>query len=126
MNSFLKYNTASILWALAILIICLLPGKDIPSFTLFEYDKIVHFLIYAALAVMMYYGWKKQNTFSSLYKFTLLKILLITFLYGFAVEVLQEWLTADRHFDILDALANSTGAIAGSFLCIFVKDKIIS
>jgi hypothetical protein len=37
------------------------------------------------------------------------------------VEVMQDLFTADRHFDLFDALANSTGAIAGS---VVVKLKI--
>ena len=115
MKEFLKYNLLSIAWGLLILILCLLPGKDIPSLTIFEYDKVVHFLIYVVLAFLMYYGWKKQNAFLLLHKQTLLKILLITSAYGFLVEVLQELLTTDRHFDIFDALANSLGAVGGSW-----------
>ncbi|MBI4931233.1 MAG: VanZ family protein [Bacteroidetes bacterium] len=124
MNSFLKYNLLSLLWAILILVLCLMPGKDLPSLTIFEYDKIVHFLIYLLLAIMMYYGWRKQNSFLSLHKNTLIKILLITTIYGFAVEIMQELFTADRHFDIFDALANSVGAVAGSLLCLSLKQKL--
>ena len=124
MNSFLKYNTLSIFWALLILVLCLLPGKDIPSLAIFEFDKLVHFLIYMLLALLMYYGWKKQTSFPALQNKTILKILIITSTYGFVVEILQELLTADRHFDILDALANSTGAVAGSLMGTFVKKKL--
>jgi len=92
MNSFLKYNSLSILWTLMILIICLLPGKDIPSYTIFEYDKIVHCIIYLLLAIMMYYGWKKQNSFPALHQNAPMKILFITSIYGFLVEILQEFL----------------------------------
>lgn len=123
MNSFLKYNLLSVLWALIILILCLMPGKDLPSVTLFEFDKIVHFGVYLILALLMYYGWKKQNSYTSLHERTVLKILLLTFTYGFAVEVIQELFTADRHFDIFDALANSAGAVAGSILSIYINPK---
>ena len=116
MNSFFKYNSIPILWAILILALCLMPGKDLPSITIFEFDKIVHFAIYMVLALLMYYGWKKQNSFLSLHHQTLLKIMILTFMYGFLVEVIQEFFTADRHFDILDALANSAGAISGSCL----------
>ena len=124
MSSFIKYNSLSILWAAAILILCLLPGKDLPSLTLFEFDKIGHFIIYLLLVIMMYYGWKKQNSFLVLHHNTLIKILLITSSYGFLVELLQELFTADRHFDIFDALANSTGAVGGSLLCMYLKPKL--
>jgi len=123
MYSFFKYNSLSILWASLILIACLMPGKDLPSVTIFEFDKIVHFVLYLALALMMYYGWRKQNSFSALHRNTALKILLITFSYGFAVEIMQELFTADRHFDIFDALANASGAVAGSLLGTKFKEK---
>lgn len=126
LKSFIKYNLASALWALLILVLCLMPGKDLPSVTILEFDKLVHFVIYLLLALLMYYGWKKQDLFLSLHQHTVVKILIITFAYGFAVEVIQELFTADRHFDILDALANSTGAVAGCYLTAFLKKKILT
>lgn len=120
MNSFLKYNFLSILWALLILVLCLMPGRDLPSVDILEFDKIVHFFVYVLLALLMYYGWNKQSTYPALHQRTILKILTITFTYGFAVEVIQELFTADRHFDIFDALANAAGAVGGSALSQFV------
>ena len=116
--SFLKYNWPSILWAAFILVLCLIPGRDLPSVTIFEFDKIVHFTFYVILAWLMFYGWRKQISFLSLRQNALIKILIITSVYGFAVEVMKELLTADRHFDIFDALANSSGAVAGSLISV--------
>src|ERR1043165_1876607 len=110
-NSFLKYNWPSILWAGVILLLCLMPGKDLPSISLWEFDKIGHFCVYVLLALLMYYGWKKQNVYRFFHQHMLLKILIITSAYGFAVEIMQDLFTADRHFDLLDALANSIGAV---------------
>ena len=124
MNSFLKYNSFSLSWALLILILCLMPGKDLPSVDIVDFDKLVHFGIYVVLALTMFYGWKKQSSFLSLHSNTITKILIITSIYGFAVEVMQELFTADRHFDIYDALANSTGAIAGSLMGTTFKKKL--
>lgn len=118
MSNFLKYNWPSILWAAFILTLCLLPGRDLPSVTIWEFDKVIHFAFYVILAGLMFWGWRKQDTFSALHTNTFLKILVITFTYGFAVEILQEALTTDRHFDWLDALANSTGAVAGCLISV--------
>jgi VanZ family protein len=100
-----------------------MPGKDLPSVSIFEFDKIVHFTLYLLLALMMYYGWKKQDSFISLHHNTLMKILIITSTYGFAVEIMQELFTTDRHFDIFDALANSIGGTVGSLLGVYLKPK---
>lgn len=124
MNSFLKYNVASILWTLLILVLCLMPGHDLPSVEIFEIDKVAHFGIYLILALLMYYGWRKQSSFPSLHKNTMIKILILTSSYGFAVEIMQELFTTDRHFELLDALANSIGAVAGSLLGMSLKQKL--
>lgn len=124
MNSFLKYNIAAILWTLLILVLCLMPGRDLPSVSIFEIDKVAHFGIYLILSLLMYYGWRKQNSFLSLHKNTMVKILILTSSYGFAVEIMQELFTTDRHFELLDALVNSIGAVAGSFLGISLKQKL--
>lgn len=118
MSNFLKYNWPSILWAAFILTLCLLPGRDLPSVTFWEFDKVIHFAFYVILAGLMFWGWRKQDVFSALHTNTFLKILVIAFTYGFAVEILQEALTTDRHFDWLDALANSTGAVAGCLISV--------
>jgi VanZ family protein len=124
MNSFIKYNTLPILWAIIILGLCLMPGKDLPSVSIFEFDKFAHFGIYLILSLLMYYGWKKQNSFLSLHQNAILKILIITSTYGFLVEVMQELFTADRHFDIFDALANSSGATVGCVVVNYFHKKI--
>ena len=124
MNSFLKYNIFSIAWAILILILCLMPGKDLPTVNILNFDKLAHFGVYVILSLSMYYGWKKQVSFLSLHSNTIIKILLITSTYGFIVEILQELLTTDRHFDIFDALANAAGGMAGSLMGTFVKKKL--
>jgi len=121
MNSFIKYNTLSILWTACILIGCLLPGRDLPDVAINISDKAIHFTIYFLLSIFTYYGWIKQNSFYALHRNTILKIVFLTSIYGFIVEILQHILTTDRYFDLYDALANSTGAIAGCMICIFLK-----
>src|SRR5437016_4193536 len=95
-----------------------MPGKDLPSISIFEADKIGHFCVYLLLSILMFYGWRKQSSFPYLHRNAFLKILIITSVYGFAVEVMQELFTADRHFELLDAAANSIGAVAGSLISV--------
>ena len=116
MNSFLKYNIASFLWAIVILVLCLMPGRHLPHITIWQFDKIVHFGLYFCFSILLYYGWEKQESFLTLHERTLLKTILFAAVFGFSVEVMQELFTADRHFELLDALANIIGATAGSFL----------
>lgn len=117
-SSFLKYNLPSILWAVFILGICLVPGKELPSVNILEFDKLVHFGVYVVLAMLLFWGWKKQTAVPFLHRNALSKIMFITLIYGFSVEILQELLTADRHFELLDAIANAAGGIAGSLISV--------
>ncbi|MCW5906613.1 MAG: VanZ family protein [Chitinophagales bacterium] len=118
LRNFLKYNLPSILWAVFILGVCLIPGKELPSVSIWEFDKLVHFGVYVVLAILLFWGWKKQTAFPFLHRQVLVKIMLSTFSYGFAVEILQEFLTVDRHFELLDAVANAAGGIAGSLISV--------
>lgn len=116
MGHFLRFNWFPVCWAIAILIICLMPGKDLPPVHIFQFDKLIHLLIYSILAYTMHSGWRRQTQFLSLHRFTLLKILLLTSAYGFIVEVLQDSVTSDRQFDLYDALANTLGSFWGVVL----------
>ncbi len=80
-------------------------------------DKLIHFLLYFLLA-----GW-----FVQLYSRLSQRIVILgsTILLGIIIEFLQG-LTAYRSFDMLDALANSIGAIsafllAGTSLALLLK-----
>lgn len=110
-------------WALCILIGCLLPGKDLPDSPLLSYDKVIHIVIFAILCILMHYGWNKQAAFEGLRRSTGIKILVSVFIYGFVIEVLQDRFTEDRIFDLMDALANGAGALAGTGLTA-IKSKV--
>lgn len=114
MKSFVRYNWPSISWAAFILVICLMPSKDLPKVEIINIDKVVHMGVYAVLSLLTYYGWTRQSAINSLQQHTFIKILLLLSAYGFAVEILQETCTADRHFDLYDALANAIGAVLGT------------
>lgn len=107
---FLRYNFLSIGWMLLIIILSFLPGKDLPEVNIFQFDKIVHFVFYFLLFLFTAYGWRKQWQFAMLQKIALEFVLLFCFAFGLSIEFGQVIFTADRHFDLMDILANSLGA----------------
>ncbi len=115
-NPFLKYNWPSILWAAFILYLCMMPSGHLPRINIPNFDKIVHFTFYFVLAILMYWGWLKQQAFPSLHSRALIKILVIACAYGLLIEVLQETFTTTRHFEWLDEGADAFGAAVG---CLF-------
>ena len=66
----------------------------------------------------MFYGWKKQNTFPALHRNSFIKILFIAISYGVAIEIMQKLFTTTRHFELLDILADSSGAAIGSLISV--------
>ena len=120
MKNFLRYNWPSILWAAFILVICLMPGRHIPKVSIPNFDKVVHTTIYMIFAVLTYFGWTRQSVLTILRSNTALKVVVVLALYGLTVEILQETLTADRHFELLDELANTSGATIGAIVASYL------
>ena len=102
---------AAILWTLAIAILCLIQINDLPNFPSVPIpgkDKYVHFTFHFVFTLLWSsYLLKVQK---SIIIKTLFKILLVSVVYGVLIELLQGEFTATRKADILDVLANTTGA----------------
>ena len=99
----------TVAWALLILILTLTPGKYVPSYSLFSYDKLGHagiFFIQALLLMLLFDHIKEWGFWRSV-----ITGMLISMTYGFIIEGIQGMIP-DRSMDIFDAIAN----IAGSFL----------
>lgn len=74
-------------------------------------DKFMHFFAYAILTLWLYLLFSSKNIF--------LKSILILFIYGLFIELLQDFIP-NRHFSIMDIIANSLGI----FISIMVVKKI--
>ena len=110
---FFRYNFLSLAWAILILVLSFLPGRDLLNVQIVALDKLVHFIFYLLLFVFTMYGWRRQLQITLLRKVPIALVWFACILFGIAIEVCQEVFTADRHFDWLDIMANSMGALAG-------------
>ena len=105
-----------VVWAGGIMYLSLMPSSEIPKSPWFEtlmIDKWVHAFLYFVLAFLLLYAiqiWEGQ-----LLKNALIMISVCSF-YGFLIEVLQNQLTDSRHFEILDWIADTIGAIIYSLI----------
>ncbi|NND78088.1 MAG: VanZ family protein [Flavobacteriales bacterium] len=96
----------TILWALVILALSLMPGKDLPSIDIDYIDKIGHAVVYGILAYLIY-----GTGVSFKIRTPILVAIIIPICYGILIELLQDYLSEDRFADIYDAIANAFGAI---------------
>jgi len=91
----------------------MMPAHHIPHVSIPQFDKIVHTSLYTILGILTFYGWTKQSSFFGLHRKTVIKIIILLSAYGLLIEVMQETLTTDRHFEWLDELADIGGSVIG-------------
>jgi VanZ family protein len=125
---FLKHTKWAMLWALLMLILCGIPGKDIPHISFLEllsFDKFVHAGIFFVLQLLTVRGFILQSTFPKLKKLAKFIALLICIVYGGALEIMQGTFFTDRSADIFDFIANTFGASMGWILYDWMENKYL-
>lgn len=125
---FFKHIKWALLWALLILILCGIPGKDIPHISFLEllnFDKFVHAGIFFVLLLLTVRGFLLQSNFPQLKKLAKFTALLICIVYGGSLEIMQGTLFIDRTADIFDFIANSFGASMGVLLYDWIEKRFL-
>ena len=113
---FLKHTKWSLLWALIILILCAIPGKDIPEVSIINFDKFVHASLFFVLLLLTVRGFSLQTDVVLLHNFPKTTAFVLCVIYGGTIELMQGAFFVDRTADINDFVANSFGCLAGSLL----------
>ena len=109
-SSYIFFFTPAIGWGILICYFSLLPSAEIPNSLISVQDFILHFLIYSALGMLLYFG-ANRYTMQKLPAKGLQKILAICVSLGLSLEILQELFAAGRHFELSDILFNTLGAM---------------
>ncbi len=125
---FLRHTKWALLWALLILILCGMPGKDIPHISFLEllsFDKFVHSSIFFVLIILLIRGFLLQTDYLVLRRRAKQSAFAICVMYGGALEIMQATLFTDRSADIFDFIANSFGCIMGLVLYDKIEQKIL-
>lgn len=112
---FLKYNIFTILWAILLLFMVLIPGDLLPdsksgSFT--GLDKLVHVFFFSILILLMIVGFSKQYEYQKLRYNAVGFSLGISVIYGLIMESAQS-LVPGRNVELLDVVANTSGCLIG-------------
>tara|TARA_B100001741_G_scaffold49996_1_gene37821 strand:- start:269 stop:637 length:369 start_codon:yes stop_codon:yes gene_type:complete len=84
----------------------LIPGSDEIAPIVPHIDKIGHFILYGNQAIGL-----KMTLINMNHKNSGISSLMICFILGLLIEILQPILTYNRVFDLFDILANIVGAI---------------
>ncbi|TVZ16734.1 VanZ family protein [Maribacter sp. MAR_2009_72] len=121
----LVYKLLFISWMMFVTFFSLFSFSDVDTstFNIPHLDKAVHFTFYLVMVIIAFFA-KTNGGVVKLASFKgVIYIMLFAILYGIVIEILQHMATTDRHGDILDALANSCGAIVGMF---FIRTRFFT
>lgn len=109
----------ALFWALFVLILCGLPGRDFPELSFLQWlkpDKIAHLILFGVQCFLLLKAFRKMKQTSVYYKNAVLFSLTLSITYGVLVEVLQTYVFIQRDGDVRDAIANAIGAFLGVWL----------
>ncbi|MGO4289416.1 VanZ family protein [Chitinophaga sp. RAB17] len=118
----LRYFAPAIIWIILILVVCTLPGNDIPSNSFLDkihFDKFVHFGLFGGIVLFLSLGIYKQKKYIS--PRTLVLLVIVAAGYGLAIEFIQKYWAIGRSFDMYDVVADTLGAIAGVWVFKIVR-----
>lgn len=111
----LRFILPSIIWTIIVISVSLAPSSNL-NLNEFEFDgvdKIAHFMMYTFLSLFWATGLKRQNVSDTLREKAFRISVFGGFFLSFILEVLQEFLTDSRHFELKDLFANGMGCLFG-------------
>lgn len=112
----IRHQWPAILWAIIVLILCDLPPSSFKKAPAFEgIDKLVHTGFFFVLTVLLFFGKIRQQHSYSYRILTIVKIILVTSLFGAGIEFLQWKVFTYRSADWWDLFADMTGVGMGVF-----------
>jgi VanZ family protein len=114
-----RHFTFSFAWAMLILLLSFVPGGELPDlsfWTLLTFDKMMHIFMYGILAFRTMMGASKQQTIWWMRHFSGLFTIAVVTVFGASIELVQEFLIADRYGDWVDVLANTIGMLGGIYV----------
>ncbi|RYE16266.1 MAG: VanZ family protein [Sphingobacteriaceae bacterium] len=117
MQKHLKYQGPAIIWALFILIICCASlGRVGQSHLFFKgFDKLTHTGLFFVLSVLTLHGLLRKQAHHRLAAKSFLSVLMLMFLFGGAIELLQFRFFTYRSGEWADLFCDILGSLMGIF-----------
>ncbi len=103
-----SYLSAALIWTFSILRLCLGPASDIPKIEINNIDKLTHFTFHFVFIILWYLYFKSTTNIIN-YKIPII-LFFVSLVFGIGIEWSQQAFTTSRNGDILDVIANISGA----------------
>lgn len=124
-KSFFGSYWGAVLWAAFIMLLCGLPGSDLPDINFWDIDiedKIAHAGVFGVLGFLMVYGSVRRKAKPFISRKHTLNLILVATAYGALTEIFQDLFFPSRFGDITDFIADTIGAVLG----ILVARKLLT
>lgn len=108
----------ALLWAGIVLFYSLQPSVELPGIFRLVKDLVLHFGAYSGVSFLLM-GYSRSTAGP-------IKVSVLSFGYGLAVEILQPLVAEGRMFSWLDVLANSVGIGFGIVLALIIRRRIFN
>lgn len=111
-------------WTVLIAVLCLVSFSDLPSVKIKSADKYVHMTFHFVFILL--WGFYVSEKYGAIRIPKISRLVFASIGYGILIEILQELLTTTRHADLMDVLANLTGAILGLTVFVVINRRKLS
>jgi len=98
-----------------------IPGTELPKFkwdNRIWLDKWVHVFFFMVLVILWSNAYSGKKNIQNNIEKIFFKIMILAFLYGILMEIVQKSFILNRSFDLLDILANGAGCFIGYLISI--------
>lgn len=113
----------AIIWGSLILVASITSSNSVPSANIPHLDKVVHFTLYFILCILIIFATTSKQGLVPL--MIIVIAVLSSGIFGIVMEYLQEVMKQGRSAELLDAVANTLGAIMAGILYRPLSKKII-
>jgi VanZ family protein len=115
------WSVFTFVWAAFILIISVMPAKELPTVSLWKADKLAHAIVYLLLTISLALTLRKSTANSGIKAGTVAAA--SSLFYGIIIEIIQGSVLVNRLFDVYDIVANTFGCVLGYLAIIFTQRR---
>ena len=129
-KSALKKNVTTIafavIWLLIITTLLCIPGTELPRITWEDkiwLDKWIHVFLFMILVILWNKAYSGKKSMHLNTRKMFFQIMIVGFVYGILMELVQKYFIPYRSFDVTDILADGLGCFIGYIISVkrFVK-----
>lgn len=117
-----KFTYFTFLFTLIIIFFSVIPLqiRVVDRFIFFSPDKLLHFLTYFIYTISIYLSLDKELTIGN----PRLRSIVVSFLVGFSLELIQGYFLIHRSFEIFDLFSNCAGILTFALVSKTIKKVI--